>query len=54
MVGYTDIAAHFRSQILSGELAPGQRLPTLREVTAEFGVAQQTRAGRTRRSKQRG
>ncbi|WP_035303200.1 GntR family transcriptional regulator [Actinokineospora inagensis] len=42
MVGYTDIAAHFRSRIESGELAPGQRLPTLREVMAEFEVAQQT------------
>ncbi|WP_156754205.1 GntR family transcriptional regulator [Actinokineospora pegani] len=42
MAGYTDIAAHFRGQIESGTLLPGQRLPTLREVMAEFGVAQQT------------
>ncbi|GAA3043319.1 GntR family transcriptional regulator [Actinokineospora globicatena] len=45
MAGYLDIAAHFRNRIASGALAPGQRLPTLREVMAEFDVAQQT-AGR--------
>ncbi|MCG8917700.1 GntR family transcriptional regulator [Actinokineospora sp. PR83] len=42
MTGYAEIAAHFRSRIASGALAPGQRLPTLREVMAEFEVAQQT------------
>ncbi|WP_030277562.1 GntR family transcriptional regulator [Streptomyces sp. NRRL B-24484] len=42
MAGYADIAAHFRRQIEGGELKPGDRLPTLREVMQEFGVAQQT------------
>ncbi|KDN80434.1 GntR family transcriptional regulator [Kitasatospora cheerisanensis] len=42
MAGYADIAGHFRRQIEGGELRPGDRLPTLREVMQEFGVAQQT------------
>lgn len=42
MAGYVDIAAHFRRQIEVGELAPGDRLPTLREVMQHFDVAQQT------------
>ena len=42
MSGYADIAAHFRQRIADGTLAPGDRLPTLRDVMAEFGVAQQT------------
>jgi DNA-binding GntR family transcriptional regulator len=40
--GYADIAAHFRRRIEEGTLLPGDRLPTLRDVMAEFGVAQQT------------
>jgi DNA-binding GntR family transcriptional regulator len=40
--GYADIAAHFREQIATGQLRPGDRLPTLREVMAQFDVAQQT------------
>lgn len=42
MAGYAEIAAHFRRQILSGELGPGDRLPTLREVMQQFDVAQKT------------
>lgn len=42
MTGYADIAAHFRTQIATGVLVPGDRLPTLREVMTEFEVAQQT------------
>lgn len=42
MTGYADIATHFRHQIETGDLAPGDRLPTLREVMTQFGVAQQT------------
>ncbi len=42
MAGYADIAAHFRRQIESGELQPGDRLPTLREVMQAHEVAQQT------------
>jgi len=40
--GYADIAAHFRRLIENGTLAPGDRLPTLRDVMADFEVAQQT------------
>ena len=42
MTGYADIANHYRALIAAGTLAPGDRLPTLRDVMAEFGVAQQT------------
>lgn len=42
MTGYADIAAHYRALIAAGTLAPGDRLPTLRDVMTEFGVAQQT------------
>lgn len=42
MTGYAEITAHFRSQIETGTLKPGQRLPTLRDVMQQFGVAQQT------------
>jgi GntR family transcriptional regulator len=36
------IAAALREQIVSGELAPGAKLPTERALTAEWGVAPQT------------
>ncbi|MFJ6385907.1 GntR family transcriptional regulator [Kitasatospora sp. NPDC092039] len=42
MAGYAEIAAHYTRLIESGELAPGDRLPTQREVMQEWGVAQQT------------
>jgi DNA-binding GntR family transcriptional regulator len=42
VTGYGGIADHFRRQIADGELAPGDRLPPLREVMAEFQVAAQT------------
>ncbi|MEU3957043.1 GntR family transcriptional regulator, partial [Streptomyces achromogenes] len=32
--GYAEIADHFRQQIKRGDLAPGDRLPTLREIRA--------------------
>jgi DNA-binding GntR family transcriptional regulator len=44
MTGYAEIAAHFRKLIAAGDLKPGDRLPTLREVMTSFGVAQQTAA----------
>ncbi|MBB1258307.1 GntR family transcriptional regulator [Streptomyces alkaliterrae] len=40
--GYADIAAHYRKKIQTGELSPGDTLPSLREVCAQFGVAQTT------------
>jgi GntR family transcriptional regulator len=39
---YERIAEHFRGLIGSGDLAPGDRLPTVREVAAEWSVARQT------------
>jgi DNA-binding GntR family transcriptional regulator len=41
---YERIADHFRQRIRSGELADGARLPSIREVAAEWGVARQTAA----------
>lgn len=42
MTGYAEIADHFRRRIASGDLAPGERLPPLREVMQQFNVAQAT------------
>lgn len=39
---YEEIAAHFRRQIQDGELAPGDYLPSLRNVCDEFNVAMGT------------
>ncbi|MEU5853669.1 GntR family transcriptional regulator, partial [Saccharopolyspora shandongensis] len=36
VAGYAEIATHFRRQIESGSLRPGDRLPTLREVMQQF------------------
>ncbi|GAA2317539.1 GntR family transcriptional regulator [Streptomyces hawaiiensis] len=40
--GYADLAAHFRAQITSGELAPGDSLPSVSEIRERFGVAAKT------------
>ncbi|CAM5327571.1 mannosyl-D-glycerate transport/metabolism system repressor MngR [Streptomyces diastaticus subsp. diastaticus] len=40
--GYAEIAAHYRRQIESGELRPGDTLPSLRQVCDKFGVAHTT------------
>lgn len=37
--GYADIAAYYRQQINDGELAPGDPMPSMREVCERFGVA---------------
>ncbi|MFF8925559.1 GntR family transcriptional regulator [Streptomyces albidoflavus] len=42
--GYADIAAFYRRQIRDGELAPGERLPTVTEIGREHGVARNTAA----------
>lgn len=42
MTGYAEIAEYFRQRINSGELQPGDRLPPLRQLMEDFGVAQQT------------
>ena len=39
---YRQIAAWLRARIESGELKPGQRLPTERELMETLGVAQTT------------
>jgi GntR family transcriptional regulator len=36
------IAAHLRDRILSGDFEPGSKLPSLRRLEAEFGVAPNT------------
>ncbi|MGW7306755.1 GntR family transcriptional regulator [Streptomyces sp. NPDC054835] len=40
--GYAEIAAHFRQQIQDGVLQPGATMPSMREVSELFGVAQTT------------
>jgi AcrR family transcriptional regulator len=39
---YARIAAELRARIERGELAPGQRVPSTREITARWGVAMAT------------
>jgi DNA-binding GntR family transcriptional regulator len=39
---YQQIAAHLRAAILSGELAPGSRLPGVEQTVQEWGVARTT------------
>ncbi|MEU3355056.1 TetR/AcrR family transcriptional regulator C-terminal domain-containing protein [Streptomyces sp. NPDC037389] len=39
---YTRIVAELRQRIESGELAPGDRVPSTREITREWGVAMAT------------
>ncbi|MFB6889448.1 GntR family transcriptional regulator [Kitasatospora sp. NPDC056327] len=37
-VRYSDIAAHLRRQIQDGKFAPGDQLPSMRQVAEEFGT----------------
>jgi DNA-binding GntR family transcriptional regulator len=39
---YERIVEHFRAQIEAGELRPGDRLPTVREIAETWSVARQT------------
>ena len=39
---YQRIASHYRSEIDTGALRPGDRLPTVREIAQTWGVARQT------------
>jgi len=39
---YERIAEHFRERIQAGELAAGHRLPSIREIASNWGVAQAT------------
>ena len=40
--GYADVANHFRALIKSGELAPGDALPSVAEIREQFDVAAKT------------
>lgn len=40
--GYADVANHFRALIKSGELAPGDTLPSVAEIREQFDVAGKT------------
>lgn len=39
---YTDVVEVIRGRITAGELAPGDRIPSTRQIVAEFGVAMAT------------
>lgn len=39
---YMQIADHYRDTITRGDLAPGDRLPTIQELSREWGVSQRT------------
>jgi DNA-binding GntR family transcriptional regulator len=39
---YVRLAARLRRQILDGEVAPGQRVPSITGLSQEFGCARQT------------
>lgn len=39
---YAQVAAQIRAQIISGELAPGDRVPSVRDVAANWGIARAT------------
>jgi DNA-binding transcriptional regulator YhcF (GntR family) len=41
-MGYTDVVEVIRGRIRAGELAPGDRIPSTRQIVAEFGVAMAT------------
>jgi GntR family transcriptional regulator len=36
---WTELAAHIRAQVASGELAPGDKLPSTAELCAEHNVS---------------
>ncbi|MFE6316390.1 GntR family transcriptional regulator [Streptomyces rochei] len=42
MAGYAEIAEDFRAKIQRGELRPGDRMPTVREVMETWGVSMAT------------
>ncbi|MGP4092914.1 GntR family transcriptional regulator [Nonomuraea sp. KM90] len=39
---YKQVAAVLRQRIMSGQIPPGRRIPSLTELEAEFGVARDT------------
>ena len=42
MLGYAEIATHFRQQITDGELNPGDAMPSYKEASERFGVNRTT------------
>lgn len=42
MLGYAEIATHFRRQITDGELNPGDAMPSYTEASEQFGVNRTT------------
>jgi DNA-binding GntR family transcriptional regulator len=42
VIAWRALAAHFRERILSGELKPGERLPSGERIRQEFEVSQTT------------
>lgn len=42
MLGYAEIATHFRRQITDGELNPGDAMPSYKEASEQFGVNRTT------------
>jgi DNA-binding GntR family transcriptional regulator len=42
MLGYAEIATHFRRQIADGELNPGDGMPSYKEASDQFGVNRTT------------
>lgn len=39
---FPDIAAHYRRQIADGELKPGDKMPTMKDVAKQFGTSSNT------------
>src|SRR5688500_179391 len=39
---YAQVAAHIRAQIVSGEIAPGDRVPSVRDIAATWKIARAT------------
>ncbi|MFJ6941176.1 GntR family transcriptional regulator [Streptomyces sp. NPDC101132] len=52
--GYAEIAAYYRKQIQDGALRPGDTMPSLRQASEHFGVAQTTANRAFRLLKQEG
>ena len=51
---YVRLAARLRRQILDGEVAPGQRMPSITVLSQESGCARQTCGKAVRRLEQEG
>ncbi|MFD9246844.1 GntR family transcriptional regulator [Streptomyces sp. NPDC059556] len=54
MAGYAEIARSFAKKIQDGELSPGDRMPTLREVMETWGVSMATASRAYKELKARG